>query len=147
MTGKILRFDDVRGYGFIVPHEGAEDVFMHANDLLEEKYLYQAGCEVEFFLEEGDKGPKASEVRLVRRSSPPTPVRAAPPAETSRPQSPGPAEEAGGDGLCDVLQSAELRAELTEVLVDTDGSLTADQIKRIRARVLDLAKQHGWVEG
>ena len=36
MTGKMLRFDEVRGYGFIVPDDGNEDVFVHANDLLEE---------------------------------------------------------------------------------------------------------------
>ncbi|PAX89758.1 hypothetical protein CLM82_19405, partial [Streptomyces albidoflavus] len=69
-TGKILRFDEVRGYGFIVPNEGGEDVFMHANDLVDEKYLYQSGREVEFFEEMGEKGPKASQIRLVYRSSP-----------------------------------------------------------------------------
>ncbi len=72
MTGKILRFDEVRGYGFIAPDEGRdEDVFMHANDLLEEKYLYQSGRRVEYFLESGDKGPKAGEIRLVRQAAAP----------------------------------------------------------------------------
>ncbi|NED08770.1 cold shock domain-containing protein, partial [Streptomyces sp. SID6648] len=69
-VGKVLRFDEVKGYGFIAPEEGGEDVFMHANDLVDEKYLYQAGSSVEFFLESGEKGPKASEIRLSYQPSP-----------------------------------------------------------------------------
>lgn len=108
MVGKILRFDEVRGYGFIVPREGGEDVFMHANDLVDDKYLYQAGREVEFYLEMGDKGPKASEIRLVDR---PAARRAAAPA----PASGGPEDQGDldDDGL-DVLTAAEFRTELTE---------------------------------
>ncbi|WP_149181913.1 cold shock domain-containing protein [Streptomyces sp. TRM49041] len=136
MVGKILRFDEVRGYGFIVPREGGEDVFMHANDLVDDKYLYQAGCEVEFYLEMGDKGPKASEIRLVDR-----PAR----------RVPAPSREAGPEDLdddtLDVLTTAEFRTELTEALIEADGTLTAAQLKRVRTRILDLSRHHGWVEG
>ncbi|MCP9946973.1 cold shock domain-containing protein [Streptomyces somaliensis] len=134
MVGKILRFDEVRGYGFIVPREGGEDVFMHANDLVDDKYLYQAGREVEFYLEMGDKGPKASEIRLVDRSA----ARRQP-----APGDPGDPE----DDTLDVLTAAEFRADLTEALIEADGTLTAAQLKRVRARVLELARDHGWVEG
>lgn len=48
LTGKVLRFDDTRGYGFIVPDGGGEDVFVHANELLDEKVSYGAGTPVEF---------------------------------------------------------------------------------------------------
>ncbi|GAA4932043.1 cold shock domain-containing protein [Streptomyces coeruleoprunus] len=146
MVGKILRFDEVRGYGFIVPREGGEDVFMHANDLLDDKYLYQAGREVEFYLEMGDKGPKASEIRLVDR-----PARRSPsvPAPASRPEldaHDGDLEDLDDDTL-DVLTTAQFQRELTEVLLDADGTLTAAQLKRVRTRVTELARSHGWVEG
>ncbi|MFC9653857.1 MULTISPECIES: cold-shock protein [unclassified Streptomyces] len=128
-TGKIQRFDETRGYGFINPDEGGEDVFMHANDLLDEKYLYQAGRDVEFFVEMGEKGPKASEIRLIHQPS------------GRRP------EQLGADGGEAEGRSgaAGFRSELTDVLLDADGTLTADQIKRIRARIVELARTHGWI--
>ncbi|ORT55929.1 cold shock domain-containing protein [Streptomyces sp. CB03238] len=137
MVGKILRFDEVRGYGFIVPREGGEDVFMHANDLVDDKYLYQAGREVEFYLEMGDKGPKASEIRLVQQP-------------TRRLPEPGPVpvmRDDLDDDTLDVLSTAEFQAELTEVLIDADATLTTAQLKRVRTRVAELARSHGWVEG
>ncbi|MEU2184216.1 cold-shock protein [Streptomyces thermolilacinus] len=137
MLGKILRFDEVRGYGFIVPREGGEDVFMHANDLVDEKYLYQAGREVEFYLEMGDKGPKASEIRLVDRAATRTPA--------PRVERDGGLDQLDDDTL-DVLTTAEFRTELTEALIEADGTLTAAQLKRVRTRVLELARDHGWVE-
>ncbi|MGI5484335.1 cold shock domain-containing protein [Streptomyces lavendofoliae] len=138
MMGKILRFDEVRGYGFIVPREGGEDVFMHANDLVDDKYLYQAGREVEFYLEMGDKGPKASEIRLVHQPARrPVPDTALVPRDHDDPD----------DDTLDVLSTAEFQAELTEVLIDADGTLTTAQLKRVRTRVAELARSHGWVEG
>ncbi|MFE4539280.1 cold-shock protein [Streptomyces scopuliridis] len=128
-TGKIQRFDETRGYGFINPDEGGEDVFMHANDLLDEKYLYQAGRDVEFFVEMGEKGPKASEIRLIHQPS------------RRRP------EQFGADGGAAEGEpgAAAFRSELTDVLLDADGTLTADQIKRIRTRIVELARARGWV--
>ncbi|MCH0543299.1 cold shock domain-containing protein [Streptomyces sp. MUM 203J] len=140
MVGKILRFDEVRGYGFIVPREGGEDVFMHANDLVDEKYLYQAGREVEFYLEMGDKGPKASEIRLLDRQA--AAGRAPVVVPAGRPA----VEDLDDDGL-DVLTTAEFQAELTEALIEADGTLTAAQLKRVRTRVTELARHHGWLEG
>ncbi|MFI0774857.1 cold shock domain-containing protein [Streptomyces sp. NPDC021212] len=132
-TGKILRFDEFRGYGFIAPDDGGEDVFMHANDLLDEKHLFQPGSKVRFIPEYGDKGPKASEVRILERSAAPI-VRSSP------------APDSGDDTMCDVLSVAEFRQELTETLVDMGGSLTADQIKQVRRRVIELAQAHNWIE-
>ncbi|PVE07584.1 cold shock domain-containing protein [Streptomyces scopuliridis] len=128
-TGKIQRFDETRGYGFINPDEGGEDVFMHANDLLDEKYLYQAGRDVEFFVEMGEKGPKASEIRLIHQPS------------RRRP------EQFGADSGAaeDEPGAAGFRSELTDVLLDADGTLTADQIKRIRTRIVELARARGWI--
>lgn len=130
-TGKIQRFDETRGYGFINPDEGGEDVFMHANDLLDEKYLYQAGRDVEFFIEMGEKGPKASEIRLIHIPQP----------SRRRPEQPGTdVGTTGGEPT-----AAAFRSELTDVLLESDGTLTADQIKRVRTRVVELARAHGWI--
>ncbi|MGO4753929.1 cold shock domain-containing protein [Streptomyces sp. 2MCAF27] len=134
ITGKILRFDEFRGYGFIAPDDGGEDVFMHANDLLDEKHLFQPGSKVEFVPEYGDKGPKAAEVRIVQRTA------------VVRTHTPGPAADSGDDTMCDVLSIAEFRQELTEALVEVGGTLTADQIKQVRRRVLELAQAHNWIE-
>ncbi|MDX3225888.1 cold shock domain-containing protein [Streptomyces sp. ME19-01-6] len=134
ITGKILRFDEFRGYGFIAPDDGGEDVFMHANDLLDEKHLFQPGSKVEFVPEYGDKGPKASEVRIVQR------------AAIVRTHTPGPAPDSGDDTMCDVLSISEFRQELTEALVEVGGTLTADQIKQVRRRVIELAQAHNWIE-
>ncbi|MFE4372612.1 cold-shock protein [Streptomyces sp. NPDC056835] len=132
-TGKIQRFDETRGYGFINPDEGGEDVFMHANDLLDEKYLYQAGRDVEFFVEMGDKGPKASEIRLIHQPS------------RRRLERLGADGGADGGAAEDEPGAAGFRSELTDVLLDADGTLTADQIKRIRTRIVELARAHGWI--
>ncbi|QDQ16714.1 cold-shock protein [Streptomyces spectabilis] len=134
-VGKVLRFDEVRGYGFIAPETGDEDVFMHANDLVGEKYLYQEGSVVEFFLEMGDKGPKASNIRLVHQSTSHQLPRGGLAARAAAP--------AAGAG--EVSPADEFTQELTEALLDSVGSLTGDQIKRVRACVLELAREHGWV--
>ena len=57
-TGKVDFFNDTGGYGFIETDEADEDVFFHMEDVggpdLEE------GQEVEFEIEEADKGPRAT---------------------------------------------------------------------------------------
>ncbi|OEV04351.1 DNA-binding protein [Streptomyces oceani] len=146
MTGKMLRFDEVRGYGFIVPDDGNEDVFVHANDLLEEKYLYQPGRAVQFYVEMGDKGPKASEVGFVGEvPNGPSPASVPHRAPQEEPAA-RPPQQALDDTLCDVLSTAELSAELTEALLEADGTLTGDQIRRVRGRLLKLAQAHSWTD-
>lgn len=137
MTGKVLRFDEVRGYGFIVPKVGDEDVFMHANDLVDDKYLYQEGSEVEFFMEMGEKGPKASNIRLVYQPSSHQLPRGG--------QAPRPAPRAAAADGEGSSSAAEFGHDLTEALLDAAGTLTGDQIKQVRACVLDLARARGWV--
>ncbi|MFC7167538.1 cold-shock protein [Halospeciosus flavus] len=58
--GKVDFFNDEKGYGFIDTDEEEEDVFFHMEDVggpdLEE------GQEVEFDIEQADKGPRAKNV-------------------------------------------------------------------------------------
>ena len=56
-TGKVDFFHDRKGYGFITTDDADDDVFFHMEDVdgddLEE------GQEVEFDIEQADKGPRA----------------------------------------------------------------------------------------
>ncbi len=63
--GTVVRFDRRRGYGFITPDEGGEDVFVHQNNIQMEGFRYlQVGEKVNFDLEVGEKGMKAVSVSL-----------------------------------------------------------------------------------
>nr|WP_269328670.1 cold shock domain-containing protein [Kineosporia babensis] len=73
-----MRFDEIRGYGFIAPDSGGEDVFLHANALLAEKHQYHPGVPVEFDVIEGERGLKATAVRVIKgRTAAVTPANGA----------------------------------------------------------------------
>jgi CspA family cold shock protein len=57
MKGVVKWYNSRRGYGFIET-EGEEDVFVHHTALPAGTFLYE-GDEVEFEIEESEKGPKA----------------------------------------------------------------------------------------
>ncbi|MEK8173960.1 cold shock domain-containing protein [Streptomyces sp. M19] len=52
-TGSIIRFDDLRGYGFIAPAAGGEDIFFHANDFGEQRRMVRPGLTVDYEVTEG----------------------------------------------------------------------------------------------
>ncbi|MFG2041091.1 cold-shock protein [Dactylosporangium sp. NPDC048998] len=144
-TGRILRFDEVRGYGFIAPNAGGEDVFVHANDFGEQRHLVHPGMRVEYEVEEGERGLKVSTVRILDISARREHSRA-----TASPFAPVTAAAAGSsgedDGLCDVLSSREFTAEVTELLIQHVPSLTGGQIAQARQHLVSFARSHGWVE-
>ncbi|ARF77417.1 cold-shock protein [Kitasatospora albolonga] len=127
VTGRVVRFDSTRGYGFIAPETGGDDVFLHVNDMQVPEALISAGVMVEFRIEEGERGPKASEVRLA-------------PGESGRQAAPY------DDSLCDVLSTAEFTREVTEALLAAAPSLTGQQILQVRSGLAQFAKNHGWTE-
>lgn len=61
-TGTVKFFDEVKGFGFITPDEGGNDLFVHVTGLQPGASL-QDGDKVEFEVGEGRKGPCAVQVK------------------------------------------------------------------------------------
>lgn len=70
-TGSVVRFDRRRGYGFVQPDDGGEDVFVHQNNIIMEGFRFlQVGEKVTYELEVGEKGMKAVSVSLLEPRAP-----------------------------------------------------------------------------
>ena len=83
-TGSVARFDVRRGYGFVIPDDGGEDVFVHQNNIVMDGFRYlKAGEHVSYELEVGEKGMKAVSVTLLD-PRPPEPEREPRPAREPR---------------------------------------------------------------
>jgi len=66
--GTVSWFDDVKGFGFIAPDGGGEDVFVHVKALGGGLTELSEGARVTYDVVAGDKGPNARHVQLVRGS-------------------------------------------------------------------------------
>jgi CspA family cold shock protein len=65
-TGTVKWFNDAKGYGFIAPADGGKDVFVHYTAVTGEGFKTLAeGAQVEFEVEQGEKGPQAQNVTIV----------------------------------------------------------------------------------
>lgn len=129
-TGKIVRFDADRGYGFISPDSGGDDLFVHTNDLHFEKSVARPGTVVRFRSESSDRGAKAVDVELLEGR----PARAYAPGK-SKPS-----------GECDTLDEQDYLTEVTEILIESAPSMTGEQIAAVRQALLREAIHHGWVD-
>ena len=62
-TGTVKWFNNAKGYGFIVPEEGGEDLFAHFSAVNMDGYkTLNAGDPVQFEVTVGDKGPQATDI-------------------------------------------------------------------------------------
>jgi cold shock CspA family protein len=172
-TGRVLQFDQERGYGFIAAEDGGEDVFLHASVFDGDSMALAPGIRMEFKVMAGDRGRKAFAAHLVpdetdresasvRPARPPAaPVSVAPPVpaqwptpvppqgKETAPLAPRPPDEERGpddESMCDVLSCAEFGQEMTELLLIGAPTLTGRQILEVRGSVLECAKKHGWVD-
>ena len=63
-TGTVKWFNESKGFGFIAPSDGGKDVFVHFSAISGSGFKTLAeGQAVEFEVEDGPKGPQASNVQ------------------------------------------------------------------------------------
>jgi CspA family cold shock protein len=60
-TGKLSYFNRSRGYGFIKPDGPENRIFVHVSDMVDN---LKVGDDVKFYVENHEKGPKATQVVL-----------------------------------------------------------------------------------
>ena len=132
-VGRVVRFDETRGYGFIAPDDGGEDVFVHANELLNRGVRVATGARVTFEVVDGERGPKAYQVRVMTDAPEPATTESTPRSD-------------GEDDLFEVYPEQEFLHQMTELLLVAAPQLTGGQIRDVRAELLRFARTHGWVE-
>lgn len=63
-TGTVKWFNASKGYGFISPEDGSDDLFVHYSEIQAEGYaVLDEGQKVEYEVGQGKKGPCATKVR------------------------------------------------------------------------------------
>jgi CspA family cold shock protein len=94
--GTVAWYDEDKGFGFVTPDSGGDDVFVHARALAEGLTWLAEGDRIAFEVAQAEKGPQARDVHLVRSGEPSTaPKRSAPPAGPSSREVPA----RGGEGV------------------------------------------------
>jgi len=88
-SGTVKWFNNAKGYGFILPDEGNEDLFAHYSVIAMEGYkTLKAGQVVTFDISEGAKGLHAINIMASESESEDSPPSPAEPASTVEEQSP-----------------------------------------------------------
>ena len=64
-TGTVKWFSNEKGYGFIKPDEGGEDLFVHFSAIAGSGFkTLDEGTKVSFEVTQGQKGPQATDVQI-----------------------------------------------------------------------------------
>ncbi len=63
-TGTVKWFNNAKGYGFVTPDQGEQDIFIHFSAISMDGYkTLKEGQKVQFELEEGPKGLHAANLQ------------------------------------------------------------------------------------
>ncbi|AGQ93156.1 transcription antiterminator/RNA stability regulator CspE [Vibrio parahaemolyticus] len=63
VTGSVKWFNETKGFGFLSQDNGGQDVFVHFNAIVSDGFkTLTEGQKVSFNVEQGKKGPQATEV-------------------------------------------------------------------------------------
>ncbi len=69
-TGLVKWFSNEKGYGFISPEDGGNDVFVHFSAIQGDGYKsLDEGDKVEFEVGQGQKGPQAQNVTVLEKGA------------------------------------------------------------------------------
>ena len=60
--GTVKFFNETKGFGFIVPSDGSQDIFVHSSGLIDQ---IRENDSVEFEVENGRKGLNAVNVKVI----------------------------------------------------------------------------------
>ena len=64
-TGTVKWFNETKGFGFIAPEDGSKDVFVHYSAIANSGFrTLTEGQKVTYDVENGPKGPQASNVQV-----------------------------------------------------------------------------------
>ena len=70
--GTVKWFNNAKGFGFILPDDGGDDLFAHYSSIVMDGYrTLKAGQAVSFDIEEGDKGRHAKNITSANTESTP----------------------------------------------------------------------------
>jgi cold shock protein len=64
-TGTVKWFNHDKGFGFIQPDNGDDDVFVHNSALKDNIHRLDQGQKVSYEVEEGPKGPLADNIEIL----------------------------------------------------------------------------------
>jgi cold shock CspA family protein len=153
VTGMVVNYDEKRGYGFIAPSGGGEDVFVHANEVTGRGLRITAGMQVEFSILDTNRGYKAYDVRAIEEPGVPAATQPAAGFEVTAgaPTSVGTVDaelvrQNDEDDMLDVLSEQEFVAQVTELLLATGTGLTGATILELRKALTQYAHKNGWIE-
>lgn len=121
-SGTVVRFDRRKGFGFVAPDDGGEDVFVHQNNINMEGFRYlQVGERVTYDLEVGQDGMKGVSVSLVEPRQPRREFRERGEREGEgdfRPRAPRPRSDRPDEGGSEIQKLRRKQERLITLLVE-----------------------------